>query len=415
MTPPNQTEAHPTPSLSDRVRSLSLGDRADKPNPRAGALPWVFVVVLLIACALLGYRAYRVSGVPVEGEPRPEGPATKSPGGQKPVEQPDKPSSEDEVVLQAKGYIVPISLKQISPRVGGVLEEINQEVFQEGTLVKQGTWLARIDRTEYKYELDQAESAFKAAEKRYQDLQKSLEAEVRQARLEIDEVKANAQQMKLEMERNSRLRGTAVAQRELEQAEFGYRSMLARQHRLESNLDMLSGPEGRLTLRAQAAKYDMEQARARLQTAQMRYDWCEIRAPITGTILSKKAEQFNLVNPSAFSSGISASLCEMADLTELEVDLSIQERDIPLVRQGQKCLVMPEAHQNDKQFLKLHPRGYEAYVSRLMPTADRAKGAIPVRVKIRNIPLEEAGRFLRPEMGALVSFKGTGELMRAGK
>ena len=36
-------------------------------------------------------------------------------------------------------------------------------------------------------------------------------------------------------------------------------------------------------------------------------------------------------------------------------------------------------------------------------TADRAKGAVPVRVKI-DIPREEEGRYLRPEMGAVVTF-----------
>jgi hypothetical protein len=38
-----------------------------------------------------------------------------------------------------------------------------------------------------------------------------------------------------------------------------------------------------------------------------------------------------------------------------------------------------------------------------MPTADRAKGSISVRVKI-DIPRAEAGQYLRPEMGALVTF-----------
>jgi hypothetical protein len=68
---------------------------------------------------------------------------------------------------------------------------------------------------------------------------------------------------------------------------------------------------------------------------------------------------------------------------------------------------MPEAYQNDKRFLAKHPQGYIGYVSRLMPTADRAKGAVPVRVRIpaEQIPQAEAGKYLRPDMGALVSFK----------
>jgi hypothetical protein len=116
----------------------------------------------------------------------------------------------------------------------------------------------------------------------------------------------------------------------------------------------------------------------------------------------------------------------MADLYNLEVDLSIAERDISKVFKGQKCKIRPEAF--DK-------RVYWGTVSRLMPTADRAKGAVPVRVKV-HIPVrpekvvtalglmaapntpkllsmppgfsndlkEQQAEFLRPDMGALVTF-----------
>ena len=61
---------------------------------------------------------------------------------------------------------------------------------------------------------------------------------------------------------------------------------------------------------------------------------------------------------------------------------------------GQLCQVRPEAFPE---------RVYEGQVSRLMPTADRAKSAIPVRVKLK-VPKEEEGVYLKPEMGAVVSF-----------
>ena len=38
-----------------------------------------------------------------------------------------------------------------------------------------------------------------------------------------------------------------------------------------------------------------------------------------------------------------------------------------------------------------------------MPIADRAKGAVPVRVKVR-VPADEEGVYLKPEMGAIVTF-----------
>ena len=61
---------------------------------------------------------------------------------------------------------------------------------------------------------------------------------------------------------------------------------------------------------------------------------------------------------------------------------------------GQRCRIHAEAYPE---------RHYEGYVSRLMPTADRAKSAIPVRVKV-SIPREEEGVYLKPDMGAIVTF-----------
>jgi multidrug resistance efflux pump len=378
-------------------------------------LPWVFVVALAFATGLLGYRAYRVSGTADPDAVRqaalelakkggkPTTPAdTGTPGGS--LSGAGTPTSSEEVVLQSKGYVVPSSLVQVSPRVGGQLIKINER-FREGERFAKGEFLAQIDPKEYLYERDQTVAASQAAYRRYLDLKENAQEEVLQAEADLEEVKNSTQQWKLEMERNTKLaRGNAVAIRELEQAQYSYQAMTAKQRRLESYLRMIKKDNGRLQLRIQAAEQEWKQAEERAKAAQMRLDWCRIDAPVNGIILTKKAELYNLVNPSAFSSGISASLCEMADLTKVEVDLSIQERDVALLRQGQACLIMPEAFQKHKPFLDKHPKGYKGYISRLMPTADRAKGAVPVRVWVKGITPEEAGVYLKPDMGALVSF-----------
>jgi multidrug efflux pump subunit AcrA (membrane-fusion protein) len=84
----------------------------------------------------------------------------------------------------------------------------------------------------------------------------------------------------------------------------------------------------------------------------------------------------------------------MADLSDLEVDLSIQERDVSKVFVGQECQVRAEAYPE---------RAYQGRVDRLRPIADRAKGAIPVRVKLK-VPTAEQGVFLKPDMGVVVAF-----------
>ena len=169
-----------------------------------------------------------------------------------------------------------------------------------------------------------------------------------------------------------------------------YRAAQRRVERLGFALKVFR--EGPREERVAAAAAEVKLAEAELAKAQWRLNNCVVRAPISGTILRKNAEEGNIVIPGAFNG--SFSLCEMADLSDLEVELYIQERDVSRVFQGQKCRVRAEAFPD---------RIYHGYVSRLMPIADRAKGAVPVRVKLK-VPAEEEGVYLKPEMGAIVSF-----------
>jgi multidrug resistance efflux pump len=144
--------------------------------------------------------------------------------------------------------------------------------------------------------------------------------------------------------------------------------------------------------RIEVAKAELELAKADETKAKWRLDNTTIRAPVSGTILLKNAEEGNVVNPLVQHG--TYSFCEMADLSDLEIDLKIQERDVSKIFKGQKCKIRAEAWPD---------RVYEGYVSRLMPIADRSQGAVPVRVKV-NVPPQEEGVYLKPEMGAVVAF-----------
>ena len=80
-------------------------------------------------------------------------------------------------------------------------------------------------------------------------------------------------------------------------------------------------------------------------------------------VKTKKAELGNLVNPLAFGA-TSGAVCEMADLSDLEVELDITERDVSKVAKGMLCKVRAEAYPT---------REYNGVVDRLMPIANRAK------------------------------------------
>lgn len=293
------------------------------------------------------------------------------------------------IVLESKGYIIPEQQILVSPQVSGRVIELN---FDAGDRVKEGDVLAVLDSTEYRADLDRANGMVAATRARYNELDVgSRPDEIVQAHSELDEAETTLEQAERDYLRMKGLRRQNVATiQEYEQTESMFRAQAKRVARLEAALRLMQ--EGPRQERVLAAMAELQQAEAEVRRSTWRLENTTIRAPISGTILKKNAELGNLVNPIAFNG--SFSLCDIADLSKLEVELTIQERDISKVFAGQACKLRAEA------FPK---RIYEGVVSRLMPIADRAKGAIPVRVRIEMPPGEE-GQYLKPEMGAIVQF-----------
>ncbi|MCI0641651.1 MAG: efflux RND transporter periplasmic adaptor subunit [Gemmataceae bacterium] len=379
-------------SLTERVQSLRLLDRPQR-GLGLGFVPWILCVVL---AASTGYFAWKANdqaqandAVGNEGDDAKQPNAAQTQPKQSTRNPGSTPVSGD-LVTQSKGYIVPVRQILVSPQVGGRVIELN---FKEGDHVNKDFILAKIEDKEFREDYNRTLAMANAAKHRWQELWKYREDEIRQAQADLDDTKTQRDQALQEWKRSQALRSAnALAAKEYEEAESAYKSMDFRFKRLEFTLNLLrKGPRDE---RIAAAKAEMDQANAEMEKAKWKLDQCIVKAPITGTILSKKAEEGNQVNPAAFSNGLAASLCELADLADMEVDLAIAERDISKIFKGQVCKVKAEAFEE---------RSYEGFVSRIMPMADRGKGAVPVRVKIM-IPQEEAGMYLRPEMGAVVVF-----------
>jgi len=387
MPAPAVDSAPKKPSYSDRVKSLRLGStEARETSVRKQFLTLLGWSVALAASGtslLLGYKLFRepaVVTVVASPDPRPAGNTSRT-SSDRPVAGATAPptvappTSPEALVLENKGYVIPVHLILVSPKVGGMVTRMN---FKEGDLVPKDFVLAELETIDYLADVQRADAMLHSVSEKYAELQ-----------------------LELELVRSRRLSGTAavLSAREMEQAQYQYEGQDQRVKRLTSVWELIKiGPRPE---RIRAAEAEVRQYEAELSKARWRLSNCTIKAPVSGMILSKKAEEGNIVNPGAFNG--SFSLCEMADLSNLEVELDIQERDISKVRDNQLCQVMPEAWQSDAGFLATHPRGYVGFVSRIMPQANRSKGAIPVRVKIV-IPKNEQGRYLKPDMGAMVTF-----------
>jgi multidrug resistance efflux pump len=385
MDPPSSPVQETAGSLSERVKTLRLPAVATKPR-RGARLPWVLTIVL---GGLLLYLLMR----PVPAAPVPEKAASTPPATMADASQSTSPpasvAASGDIVLESKGYIVAVHQIQVSPKVAGMVVKLS---IEEGKRVKQGDVLAELETVDYLADRDRAKATLDSARQHLLELERgNRPEEVQAAKADLEEAEAQREQLYLDWKRNVSLKsGNALAPKDYEQAYSAYKAMDRHVVRLRENYKMMA--EGPRQEKIDAARADLAQAQADLAKAQWRLDNCIVRAPVSGTILTKKTEEGSIVNPIAFN--VAASLCDMADLSDLEVDLNIQERDVAKVFRGQNCRIRPDAFPE---------RTYEGSVSRLMPIADRAKGAVPVRVKVR-VPKDEEGVYLKPEMSAVVSF-----------
>lgn len=397
--------------MLDRVQQLrldgQLGAAKDARPRNAPWLPWVLAAALALAWAGMGLRTYRAPGSDANfAASAPPGSPAGTPAGaassSAPVVAPGA------VLMAVTGYIVPAVSVAVSPiDAAGQVIELN---FKEGQFYEAGTPLARIDPTNYQYAANEAGEGVKtagerlnAAIKRRDELDpKSVrQIEKDQLKAQINEATALKARSDDELRRMEALRGS-VSAKELDTANNDAIAAKFRLQKLDIDLRILeAGPRPEKIAAADAdiavARSEVKTAEARLAQAMWRVQNCVIRAPISGTITAKVAEKGVLVNPLAFSAAAgSGGIGTIADLADMEADLEIAEREIAQLAVGMACSVKVNAYPN---------RAYTGVIDRILPQANRAKSVVSIRVKIALLPGEKPGAYLKPEMGAVVTFR----------
>lgn len=362
-------------NLNERLRSLKIdrGPATSAAKPHRSPKWLLLGLSVLVALAALGYvfvfsGAKTISAAPVRVETAGASAGTS--------------------ILSATGYVVAHHKIAVGAKVMGRVAWIGVE---KGDVVQEGQVLVRLEDTEFRAQVNQARANLAAAQARLDQLRSgSRPQEKLRDRAAVLQAEARLRTAEAEYQRTERLVRDGVASKsELDHAlaeRDTARALLEAARQSSSMTDIGPRPE---EIRAAAA--EVQQMKAALDYAQTQLAATEIRAPVSGTVLERIVERGEMVSPSAFGgSGARTSVVDLADLTDLQVELDISQTDFSRLKMDQKAEIIPEAYPNLR---------YTGYIAEIAPEANRAKSTIQVKVKVEN-PDQQ----LRPEMNARVNF-----------
>lgn len=261
----------------------------------------------------------------------------------------------NEIVLDASGHIVARRIATVSSRVTGKLNRLN---IEEGQRVSKSQILAELDDKEaaISYQLALAELSAKQAS--------------------FDEFTLLFKQQTLRFKRNKSLSDRQlISPQLLEDSEFR---------------------NAQLAINIRNKQAMVRFAEQRVELAQYQLNQHKIRAPFDGVVISKNAQVGELISAGSSGGGfIRTGVGTIVDMSSLEIEVEVGESYINRVYPGQKVIAKLDAYPQWK---------ISSEVVAVIPTADRQKASIKVRIKL----LEVDSRVL-PDMGVKVSFMKNSE------
>jgi len=252
--------------------------------------------------------------------------------------------------LNASGYVTPRRRATIAAKITG---RVTGVFFDEGTRVTEGQLLATLDDSD-------AQRALASAK-----------ADRDSARAAIEDYQVQLRNANIQLKRAQDLQAAGVQTQEA--------------------LDNARTAADSLKAKIDLARVQVAAAEARIGEAQQNVDNCTIRAPFAGIVVSKDAQVGEMVSPISAGGGFTRTgIATIVDMNSNEVEVDVNESYIARVQPGQKCKATLDAYPDAP---------YDAKVRTVIPTADRQKATVKVRVSFDKLDSK-----ILPDMGVKVAF-----------
>ena len=257
--------------------------------------------------------------------------------------------SQNFTLLNATGYVVPQRKAALSSKATGRLEWLG---VLEGSRVKADEVIARLESND-------------------------VQATLAQAQAQVNVAIANQQQ------------GAA----ELKDAEANYKrsvELLSKKFISSAQHDADAARLGKARAAIASQKAAVASAEANRRSAEVGVEQTLIRAPFDAIVLTKNANVGDNITPFSSAAEAKGAVVTVADMETLEVEADVAESSIAKIAVDQPCEVQLDALPNTR---------LAAVVSRIVPTVDRSKATVLVKVKF----VDRDPRVL-PDMSAKVAF-----------
>ncbi|MRR54989.1 MAG: efflux RND transporter periplasmic adaptor subunit [Deltaproteobacteria bacterium] len=252
-------------------------------------------------------------------------------------------------LLNASGYVVAQRKAAVASKATGRLIWLGVE---EGSIVREGQVLARIENDDVLAGQDQAA------------------ANLNSIRTTLDQAKAELHDAELSFKR--------------------FKALLAEGIVSAADFDAAQARYRRARAAVAGAEANIRAASAALDAARVAVEFTQIRAPFDAVVLTKNADVGDIVTPLGAAADAKAAVVTIADMASLQAEVDVSESNLEKVRVKQPCEIQLDA------FPDLRFRGL---VHMVVPTADRSKATVLVKVKFLDID-----KRILPEMSAKVAF-----------
>jgi RND family efflux transporter MFP subunit len=257
-----------------------------------------------------------------------------------------------QTALNASGYITPRRRATIAAKITG---RVTGVFFDEGTRVAEGQLLATLDDSDLRRALDSAKADRDSSQAAIADFEVQLKN----------------------------------AQIELRRAEQLQKAGVQTQEALDNATMAVDSLKAKITL----AKQQVVAAESRIGVAQQAVDNCTIRAPYAGIVVSKDAQVGEMVSPVSAGGGFTRTgIATIVDMKSNEIEVDVNESYIAKVKEGQPVTATLDAYPD---------KPIPSKVRTVIPTADRQKATVKVRITILNLDKYD---FILPDMGVKVAF-----------